>query len=33
MINMCHRCEVEFGEPQPFCDDPDCGKELEDVTL
>lgn len=28
---MCHECEVVWGEPQPDCDDRDCGKSLEEV--
>jgi len=31
-IYMCHKCEVEYGRPQPDCDDELCGQALEDVN-
>jgi len=30
-INMCVRCEIEFGEPQLDCDKSYCGVDIEEI--
>lgn len=31
MIYMCERCEIEYGEPQPDCDNDYCGRDYSEV--